>query len=468
MDPQNNSSQDDVTPNDLPVLNDKDVEVHTMKNDLKKSEKFVKKDVVDQSSDFSIMDSPEKKEEAVFPKTTQTQETKPKEEIPRPPFPPQGESEKNKMVESEIKKPSPFDKFKRPKDIAPIPSPKTDSSMESFKSALPKKSNNLEEIISEKNEKIDIPKNSDIKSENIIPKPELESSVASLGKLEPKESPVAPHMDIKIPNKKGGTMKVVVFAFSSLVLVALLSFGGYYFFFKKEVGSVSPSDSAEIQEPEIVKIEEPVVEPPLPEPEPVVVPVVKEIQEPVVPFTLLSFDESVTTSTNVVDKTEFLKSLKADSRVIIGEGVLTRHLFKVSNRDEKRYVVNKELFDTLGIIIPEILWSEISDVEFVSYKIDGILRYGFIAKISNKARVLSIMNDWEVQSIIDLKQLYMGEPIVIPEDPRFSENTYLDFTKKYINLTSPEISLDYAVSNNYLIITTSKDMIFASILKTQK
>ena len=49
----------------------------------------------------------------------------------------------------------------------------------------------------------------------------------------------------------------------------------------------------------------------------------------------------------------------------------------------------------------------------------------------------------------------------------FSSNTYLDFTKRYINLPAPDVSLDWAVSANYFVVATSKDMIFAALDKAQ-
>ena len=67
----------------------------------------------------------------------------------------------------------------------------------------------------------------------------------------------------------------------------------------------------------------------------------------------------------------------------------------------------------------------------------------------------------------DLNSLYIDKAYVKPAVITFSENSYLDFYKRYINMPMPDVSLDYAISDKYFVVATSKEMIYAALDKTQ-
>ncbi len=457
MDSQNNDPQkNQQAPSDLPVVDEKKVKIHTMQDDLKKSsgQGQTENSVTGESTSSVLSDN-------------KTQDIP----IPKPPSPSSLSSSQAKKepsasdfsVQDKIKtekKSSPFDRFRKPKGVKEpaLEEVQKIDSLDKFKKALPK--TNAEEQKNQtqtQQEEQTAQQNQEVQEQT--EKPEQVSSLAS-------------SLDIKVPEKKSSSIMVVI---SAVALVVIAAVGGflYYFITKNNTPKPISSPSGEQEavptdQPEIIPIPEPVVqEPQAPQQEQQEETVV-EVPEPTIPAPLISFDQTVVTSSQVKDRNEFLKNLKADSRIIAGNGVVTRHLFKLSNDTEKRFIQNKELFDLLGLSMPDRIWQEIQKLEFISYKLDGVLRYGFVASITNKQNILSEMKAWELQAIGDLKQLYMGEPITIPESPVFSENEYLDFDKRYINLITPEISLDYAVSDKYFIVATSKDMMFATILKTQE
>ena len=437
MDPKDTSQQKNSTPSNLPVFGDKKVEIHTMQSDLNKSQSEIK-----EKNNSSANDRVKKDASNIDAS---------KREIPVPPKPPGFDP---KSLKSEIKKPSPFDKFRKPKDLKSEPISEKIDTVSKFKESLPKKTETVDP--SSSNTGINVSSSANEQKNDVLKKAETKS----------------PDLDIKIPTNENKSKIIIVFSSILVVVFGLLGFGYYFVFIKKPntINTVNNPDTSAQPESEIVRVPDPETTPPVVEefPVPEDIPAVVEIPEPEEPSSVLNTDRTITTIINTKDTQEALKSLRADSRSIVGDGVLTRHLFKLVNDTENRYITGKEMFDLLGLFVPGVLWGEIGDVDFVSYKINGVLRYGFIAKISGKESIINLVDQWGVQSIDDLRQIYMGEAVVLPEDPKFLINEYLGFDKRYINLPTPETSLDYAVSEEYLIVATSKDMVFAMILKTKE
>lgn len=62
-----------------------------------------------------------------------------------------------------------------------------------------------------------------------------------------------------------------------------------------------------------------------------------------------------------------------------------------------------------------------------------------------------------------LTSLFLGKETAETTGAIFSDNTYQNAVIRYINLPQPDFSIDYAIVNNYLIFTTSKDGMYAAI-----
>ena len=435
MESQNNSAKKPAAPHTLPVFDDKNVEVHTMQQDMQKMHP-----TIPEQTDQKQAKMPEE------PKMDMPEI--PKLEIPEPPKPPIPELTSPMSPASAEKKPSPFDRFRKPKEVK-----EASTGISKFKAMLPKTS--ADEKVSTEQET----KNKTPTERPVIPPMEIPER-------EPIPTPPQNDLEIKIPEERSKLPMMIVMIATLVVLIGGAGLG-YYWFFVRESAPIAEQPAAE-QQPNVVQIpdqQQTQVEAPAPIPEE---PKVVELPEPAVPTSSIYFDQTAITTVTKLDQSEIVNGLRSDVDAMIGGGAITRHLFKISNPQEKRFALTPELLRAMNIFIPNNVMAELSNIEFVSYKIDSKVRYGLIAQISNKDNVLAKMKGWEVQSIQDLKQLFMGEPITIPESPEFSENAYLDFTKRYINLTDSDMSLDYAVSDKYLIIATSKDMMFASILQTQK
>ncbi|MEK7452774.1 MAG: hypothetical protein AAB614_00915 [Patescibacteria group bacterium] len=414
MDSNTTPAKEVVTPNNLPILDDKKIETHTMQQDLQHPN--LKKS--SSSSD-------------VFDVATPSEKTK----IPEPPKPPTFTSDLG------IKKPSPFDRFKKPQDLE-----KEGVDMSKLREMIPKTSD----------------------QSNMIKQPSMEVTNST---LPPMPSEIKPtdvrKLAIDIPGEKSKASLIIALALI-IILVAGGAGFGYYWFFIKTTVPLEITMEEEKENPEVVIIPEPITQEPIINTEEVIPPIIIIIPEPATPQTDLIFKQTMITTSNQKDQIELIKSLKADAKSIAGDGTITRHLFKISNDTEKRFIINRELLNMFEISIPETILAYIGNIEFVSYKIDNSIRYGIIANIQNKDAVMTALKNWNIDAIKELKTLFMSEPITIPESPKFSENIYLNFSKIYINLTSTDISLDFGISDKYLIIATSKDMIFGSILHTQQ
>ncbi|MEK7520372.1 MAG: hypothetical protein AAB581_04000 [Patescibacteria group bacterium] len=282
------------------------------------------------------------------------------------------------------------------------------------------------------------------------------------------------------------------------VLIALVGAGaaGYWWFFIRSEPApvVQEIPQPPVPEPPIIPkpIVEPVPEPepipapiptpepapepepappipvpePTPEPEPIPPPAPPEIPEPVVPDAIVALDKTVIISTDIKADT-IASAIQEENKKIIEQTVTIRYLIKLSTDTEKRFLDGKEVVQMLGLHVPTSFWNTIDRLEVVGYKNAGTFRYGFIAQSKDKAAMQSLAASWEPTMVDDLTTLYINKQYVKPAQMAFSENTYLDFSKRYINMPQPDVSLDYAVSNAYFIVATSKAMIYALLDETR-
>lgn len=312
---------------------------------------------------------------------------------------------------------------------------------------------------------------------------------------------------IYVPQKKhGGSVLTIILI---LILLMLLGGGGfayYWFFMKKPVEipqqvqtpPITPEpvvaqpdvpETPQIPEQTTTPTEQPVViietgttsepviivEPasstppvvtqPVPVVEtPVVVPV---IQEPVATQPLINVDRTVTVIIASLEEKDIYAKIALENAKIAEDKLVIRYLFELSTQTEKRFLNQKETATLLSLTVPSSYWGQSTALEFIGYKNMGSFRYGFVSSVTNKASMQKIASSWEKTVVTDLHRLYIEKAPLLPSVIRFSSNTYLDFTKRYINLPAPDVSLDWAVSSKLFVIATSKDMIFATLDKTK-
>lgn len=210
---------------------------------------------------------------------------------------------------------------------------------------------------------------------------------------------------------------------------------------------------------------EPVVPPPPPAPIPEPVPAPAPAPEVSAPEAVLALDRTVTIALSAADKNEALAKIQAENAKITDATTAIRYVFTVSDPAGLRYLSGNEALSLLGITVPESIRALASRTDVVGYRSEGTMRYGFASAIASKTQVRSAALAWEQTMLDDLTGLYIEKMYEKPATIAFSTNTYGSFYKRYLNIPAPDTSLDWAASNAHFVVATSKDMIYALLAK---
>jgi len=234
-----------------------------------------------------------------------------------------------------------------------------------------------------------------------------------------------------------------------------------------ELISPEATSTSEIVPPEATSTP-PVQEPaPTPEPTPTQTPEPQPIAEPETPASVLSLDQTVTVTISGMDKTVLTDALAAANASIIAPKATVTYLIELSSDTEKRFLSVDEIGSLLGFTVPQTLSSSFSQFNLIGYKDADTFRYGFVGALSvSEDNVQSAALSWENTAVDDLAGLYIQKTPVHSASISFSGNTYLDFYKRYVNMPTSDISLDWAVSPKYFVVATSKNMIYAILDET--
>lgn len=308
---------------------------------------------------------------------------------------------------------------------------------------------------------------------------------------------------IRIPQKRStANITTIILAVVLLVLIAGGGAAYWWFFMKTAPAQVvvqipeqktpsqpQPTPITPIQpepEPEpIIPIVEPVIIPEpiattteptiIPEPvatttPPVVTPPPAPIQasEPAAPDAVIALDHTAVIEIAKLDKTLLLERINAENAKVTGEKATIRYTVKFVTESEKRFLTGAETAQLLGLSVPADLLKLMSASELVGYKSNASFRYGFVGAIQNNTLVKSTALAWENTMLDDLAALYIEKTYQKPETVAFSTNTYFAFYKRFINMPEPDVSLDWAVSSRYFVVSTSKEMIYAILDKARQ
>lgn len=149
----------------------------------------------------------------------------------------------------------------------------------------------------------------------------------------------------------------------------------------------------------------------------------------------------------------------AVSSSILEKGSFNRVLI---NKQETPLSLDGFLNDLNINISDEVKNGLTNDYTFFVYGQDQWPRYGLVIKTNSD--ISSQLVNWEREMFKDLNSLYFeGNPQTVSAE--FRDNGDYPVSIRYINLPDPSVSLDYALSNNLLIITTSKDSMIDLINK---
>lgn len=303
---------------------------------------------------------------------------------------------------------------------------------------------------------------------------------------------------IRIPQKRGAISATTIILM--VVLVLLVAGGGaaYWWFFMKApaapvVVQVPEQKAAPQPQPKPVIPVQPEPEPeptPEPEPEPIATttapvippapvatttpPVVTpppapvQIPEPTAPSAVVALDHAAVIELTKLDKTLLLEKIRSENAKITKEKETIRYVIKLTTPTEKKFLTGAETAQLLGLSIPADLSKLMSASELIGYKSGASFRYGFVGAIQNSTSVKSAALAWENAMLDGLAALYIEKAYQKPAAITFSANTYFEFSKRYLNMPQPDVSLDWAVSSRYFVTATSKEMIYAILDKARQ
>jgi hypothetical protein len=123
-----------------------------------------------------------------------------------------------------------------------------------------------------------------------------------------------------------------------------------------------------------------------------------------------------------------------------------------------------EIIELLEINIPVDVSNVLGEKYiFFLYAQEERNRAGFVNKIIDHEVLKAGLRDWENTMKEDLKPVFLGQELGEPAAKEFQDNVYQDINIRYLNFSDPLLAIDYALTSDYLIITTSRESMYRVI-----
>jgi len=193
--------------------------------------------------------------------------------------------------------------------------------------------------------------------------------------------------------------------------------------------------------------------------------------EPTVPEPLIQVDETKTIELAIGQEDLLPDKLKS---VAVQEQATTtfrRILVKLVSQEEKQYMDLETLFSAWGIVRPQIILqavatsSDAANYTLFSYGQAEGNRLGIIIALKQEIDLTQALRTWETSIKADLEPFFLGLDIetqtTVTEE--FQDNLYQNIAIRYINFSVPDLSIDYAIVNNRLVITFSRESMYETI-----
>lgn len=194
--------------------------------------------------------------------------------------------------------------------------------------------------------------------------------------------------------------------------------------------------------------------------------------EPTVPEPLIPVDETRTIELTIGQESLLLDDLKL---VVAQEQTLNtfkRILAKLVSQTEKKYADLDTLVSSLGISLPNsiLFTAATSDIEGGNYTLffysqpEGN-RLAMVIALTEGVDLSQELRNWETSIKTDLESFFLGLDIEVQPTAteEFQDNLYQDIVIRYLNFPSPDLSIDYAIVGNKLVMTTSRESMYATI-----
>jgi len=133
-------------------------------------------------------------------------------------------------------------------------------------------------------------------------------------------------------------------------------------------------------------------------------------------------------------------------------------------RNDQEFLSLSRFFQNLGIAIPPYSLAQLTEnYNLVLYSQNGKRRIGIIVEVQNLSTLKEQLKYWENTMVNDLKNMFLGESLPTPAISIFQDNVYRGNSIRFINFPDPELTIDYAIVNNYFILTTSRESMYGII-----
>ena len=88
---------------------------------------------------------------------------------------------------------------------------------------------------------------------------------------------------------------------------------------------------------------------------------------------------------------------------------------------------------------------------------------GIIMSLKEGVDLTQELKTWETRIETDLESFFLDLDKQPAATPEFQDNTYKEINIRYLNFADPSLSIDYAIVNDKLVITFSKESMFKVI-----
>lgn len=247
-------------------------------------------------------------------------------------------------------------------------------------------------------------------------------------------------------NKSSALVYVIIF-----IIILLLGAGGYYYWTTRE----SETENIEIVQDNIDNEEDVVIE---------------EKQDEIIEEEVIPIDDLAQVN-DFSDKSNFLV-IKDNDLTLVGikKSIENKFLeikdypgdqleFLLVDENNKPILFNDfvEKFK-ISLSLDIINNLEVNNFSLFLYKKDNIKRIGLAINIKNKELLKAGLLKNEKTLLTSLNSLFIYDKISNVVDLEFKVSKYKENQIRYVNLnTTMDLSIDYVIIDNYLVIATNKD-----------
>jgi len=192
--------------------------------------------------------------------------------------------------------------------------------------------------------------------------------------------------------------------------------------------------------------------------------------EPIVPESLIIVDETEIIELAMGQENLLLDSLKIVASKEQAVNTLKRILIKLVSETEKEYMDLNTFVLGLGINIPVSILRVAAEKEIDAgnytlffYSQPEGNRLGIVIDMGESLTLIQDLKTWEESIITDLKPILFQDVVPSAFTEEFQDNVYKDTAIRYINFPAPDLSIDYAIIDDKLVIITSRESMYSAI-----